>query len=202
MSKKLFLSGISGIGKTTLAKAVSERYGIPFVNGSSKVLWEKYDIKDHQDLIHRSLTDIDFGIQFQYELLKVRRESITGLDSFVTDRSPLDNLVYTMLQVSSNMTKEQNEDYINTCKISFPYNSKLLLLSPIETDLFSIPLENDGFRVTNPYYQSMVDTMFMKSLQKMFGNSNPFEYSVCASWDWDKRWEVVQSLIGLPYDTL
>jgi len=37
---KIFLSGCSGTGKTTLANYISARFNIPFIEGSSKPLWE------------------------------------------------------------------------------------------------------------------------------------------------------------------
>ena len=50
---KIFLSGPSGIGKTTMAKHIAKLYGIKFVEGSSKVLWGDFGIKSHLDLIQK-----------------------------------------------------------------------------------------------------------------------------------------------------
>ena len=66
---KIFISGVSGVGKTTMAKQISKDYKIPFIEGSSKVLWDKYNIKSHIELIKKTYLEPQFGLDFQNELL-------------------------------------------------------------------------------------------------------------------------------------
>ena len=61
---KIFISGVSGVGKTTMAKQISKDYKIPFIEGSSKVLWDKYNIKSHIELIKKTYLEPQFGLDF------------------------------------------------------------------------------------------------------------------------------------------
>ena len=72
--KKIFICGPSGVGKTTLAKFIAAKYNIPFVSTSGKLLWRDYGITSHKDLLDKSLKDPTFAVNYQFDLLKQRRE--------------------------------------------------------------------------------------------------------------------------------
>lgn len=157
---KIFLSGPSGIGKTTMAKHIAELYGIKFVEGSSKVLWGDFGIKSHLDLIQKCDKDIDFAIEFQTALLRYRKEVTENLTCFVTDRSPLDNIVYYLLQLSHKIDAGKTLEYINICSESYPKDKYMQVLMYLTYPMTLQEIENDGFRITNHYYQLMVSNVF------------------------------------------
>lgn len=158
---KILISGISGIGKTTLAKHISEQYKIPFVIGSSKILWPKFKINTHQELINKCSTSPRFALDFQYELLEYREKEMANNQTFVTDRSPLDNLAYFLLQISHNCSQLQTSDYIEACRKSFPVNYTQLYLDFNKDVLAQMgEVEDDGARIINNYYQLTVASVF------------------------------------------
>lgn len=153
---RIFICGASGAGKSTLAKRLSEELNIPFVDGSSKVLWEKYGITNHLGLITKSTLDPIFGLEFQEELLRHRNQVTQGVTNFVTDRTPIDNWVYFLLQMLPYTTDDQVIHYKETCKASIrPTDFYILLKRPEDT-----PLEDDHMRIPNRLYQSFVSELF------------------------------------------
>jgi len=154
MQQKTFITGTSGIGKTTLAEYISRKLQVPFINGSSTVLWKKYNITSHVELLEMGSREPTKGLEFQYELLKLREELVNGVDSFVTDRTPIDNLVYFLYQNAPYLSNGDVKGYIDACITSFMKtsqgNSKLIYLTRdfLPNDRMPI-IENDGKRIDN-----------------------------------------------------
>lgn len=163
MTTRIAICGPSGSGKTTLAKGIAAELGIPFVSTSGKSLWDKYGIKSHQDLIQKTFIDLDWGFRYQYELLELRRNELKGYNEYVTDRSPVDNFIYTLLQLSHVLTKEALDNYLEQCVMLLNSQVDVLIYSTF-MDVFTDTIENDGYRVTNPYYQMLVDNTFNRVL--------------------------------------
>jgi predicted ATPase len=89
---RIAFTGASGTGKTTLAKYIAEKHGLE-VNpvGSRSVA---------QAMGFASPYDVDAAgkrKEFQRELLASKLIWETERESFVTDRTPLDNLAYTVM---------------------------------------------------------------------------------------------------------
>lgn len=192
MSTKIFLSGVSGIGKTTLCNLISKNTGLPFIEGSSKVLWRDFNIGSHKELIDRSIKDPKFGLDFQYALLDYREKLIKENPSFITDRSPLDNIVYTIIQLGPSISSDETLAYIQRAKsiyknIEEEYQHIHLGLN--NDMLGEILVENDGMRIPNFYYQLMVEGVFKTCLESNWlGIRN---LSKIYSWDMDRRENLV-----------
>lgn len=195
-NKRIFISGISGAGKTTLAQYISHRYRIPFINGSSKVLWEEEGIDSHAEIIKKSVMDPVWGLDFQYKLLKYREEQISKHEQFVTDRSPVDNLVYTLLQLSPYLGNDVMERYKNTCDELLGFGNQLIYLDVLETPDFR--LEDDGMRVGNMHYQAIVNTMFRKVItEKYLTNIGALDLKPINTWRWEDRVKEVESMFNV-----
>ena len=158
---RLFISGISGIGKTTLAKTIAQEYDIPFIIGSTKLIWGRYGIKSHNDIISMCNNQPKYGLKFQKEVLDYRLEMINSHDVFVSDRSPVDNIVYVLTQLSHKVEEEEIRSYVEKCKIVYNIeNVRHIHLSGGIKTISNTPLENDNMRITNQYYQLMVNSIF------------------------------------------
>ena len=192
---KIFLSGPSGVGKTTMANEISKQYGIPFIQGSSRVLWDKYKIKSHQHLIELCNNDLRFAVDFQYELLEVRKELIKANDSFVTDRSPLDNLVYFLLNVSDRVDSNETMNYIHECTKSFPEKYIQIFLGLTYGMLHQKGIEDDGFRINNIYYQLMVHNIFKGIIEGNWLDMNMNRFEIIETWDREIRANKTDKLI-------
>ncbi len=165
---RICISGPSGVGKSTLATEISKAYNIPFITTSTKPLWDKYKIRSHQELIERTLVDPQWGIDFQDEVLDYRINKLLGVKDFVTDRSPLDNLAYFLMQNSYNTSEEKTAKYIQRCKDAMALFTGIIVI-PFTDE---VVLENDGKRVNNRYYQEYTNAVFVlaaKIMRQEFG---------------------------------
>tara|TARA_R110002020_G_scaffold131482_1_gene293952 strand:+ start:13996 stop:14577 length:582 start_codon:yes stop_codon:yes gene_type:complete len=157
MNNRIFICGPSGVGKTTLANRISKVLDIPFISTSGKALWKTYNILSHKHLIEKTLDDpLGFGFDYQMELLLLRKERLKNLESFVTDRSPIDNLVYFISQLGPFMTENDMKQYMNLCEEALRIYTKGVFIPFLK----SFPLEDDGARITNRYYQQYINNIF------------------------------------------
>ena len=197
---QIFITGTSGIGKTTLAKYISQRYRIPFCEGSSKVLWEKYNIKTHKELIDMAVKDPKLSLQFQIELLEIRRDIIINNKSFVSDRSFVDNFVYFLLQNSTGIPQEETDHYLGLCReySKLCKDPKYIYLSHNLIDKGKFIIENDGKRIDNPYFQNNVvgpifDEVLKRDLLDLKLHNKNFK--IIRYFDWETRIHTAEEFI-------
>lgn len=177
---KIMISGVSGAGKTTLAKWISDTFNIPFVIGSTKVFWKQFGIKDHKELILKSINDIDFGLEFQYKCLQYRKEEMSKHKRFVSDRGVLDNIVYFISQISPFVSESITEDYINLANQFLKDNPDCITL------MLDIPptIHEDKARIINSYYQDSIHAIFQLTLARYLLTNNIHYIN---TWKWSDR---------------
>lgn len=190
----VFLSGPSGIGKTTMAEKLAQEYKIPFLVGSAKVLWEKYGIESHLDLIEKSDRDPQFALSFQYALLEYRTNQIKENSNFVSDRSPLDNLVYFLNQLSHKVGKDETMKYIKACEKAYPKTRYLQVYLGLNNEMALQGIENDGFRIDNPYYQLMMDSIFKGVIANNWLSIRPGCILPLYTWDFNERFKCITEI--------
>lgn len=187
---KILISGVSGAGKTTLAHHISKEYNIPFVVGSTKVFWKEYGIKNHQQLIKKTISDIDFGLEFQYKCLSYRMEEFSKHRNCVSDRGVIDNVLYFLLQVAPFTSSSVTADYIglaNQFLNDNPFCMNIFLGMPPK-------IHSDNMRITNKYYQETCDAMF-DFIIKTYIRRNHMVHRV-NKWEWNQRIKEVNNIIS------
>ena len=165
--KLIVISGPSGSGKTTLAKALSAELGIPFIESSTKPLWRAWGISSHKEIITKSQVDPAWGISFQFAVLQHRKQLVERNPQMVTDRGPIDNWVYFLMQSSHHTPNAISERYLEECLDLHRQASCSFILEPLPT------VEHDGFRVTNKYYAEMTFQL-MKATARNFVELSPY----------------------------
>lgn len=188
---RIGICGPSGTGKSTLAKYISEKYGVPFVTTSTKPLWEKYEIKSHEDLINKTLSDPKWGLNFQNEVLDYRIKMMDENPNFITDRTSIDNLVYFLLQNTHSVSANDTEEYILRCKFALEKMNGLICLPFSE----EIQLSDDGARITNKYYQHTVNGTFVVASQLMRSSLFELKALTLPMWDYEIRKELTDKFI-------
>jgi len=164
---KVAFSGASGSGKTTLVKWVAEHYNLPHLSGSSgdlktdddrEYLASRFGVEGregHAKVIKESHNNPEFGYELQRMILTRRSELIKDNQVFVTDRSPIDNFVYYMLQAGLYQNDGINHDFYEAC---------IQAMIPLD-HIFVVPfmfdfVEDNGSRLTSQVYQHMVTHIF------------------------------------------
>lgn len=90
---KIGLCGAHGSGKTTLLTILSQKYSLNPLQRTMRDMWDNFGVSDFEKL------PADVRNIFQkYALLnQINRELNEGEDDFITDRTVIDNLEYTLL---------------------------------------------------------------------------------------------------------
>lgn len=162
MHKRLFISGTSGIGKTTLAKQLADITNIEFIQGSSKVLWDRFDIKTHKGLISLCRKNPQKGLEFQNELLLYRNNLINKYGNIISDRSIIDNIVYALVQLGPYVPEHELDEYIKLCVNSVNQGDLFIILN-LNTNTLQqgFKIENDQKRIFNLNYNIMMSNIMM-----------------------------------------
>lgn len=103
-SLRVALAGASGTGKTTLARYVSERYGLPINPVGSRSVSAAMGFASPYDVDAAGKRG-----EFQRRLQEEKIAWEMAHDSFVTDRTTLDELVYTMFHDVDTAAGEYHE---------------------------------------------------------------------------------------------
>lgn len=187
MRKIITLSGASGVGKTTLAKWISEEYKIPFIELSTKPLWKDWGIQSHKQLIQKTIMEPNWGLAFQEAVLKMREKAFMYSGNMVCDRGAWDAWIYFLMQVVPFISENETNEYLVKC-----YNLHKYVTHNIFIRATGIPdIEDDGKRITNRFYQESFDVLMVNSL-KTFGK----DVCIIHPWDMEVRKQLVSKYIN------
>ena len=118
---RIAMSGAAGTGKTTLANFIHEKYGWPINPVGSRSV--------SQAMGFASPYDVDAAgkrVEFQRRLFEEKREWETKHESFVTDRTHLDNLVYASMHGAAHSV--ELDEYLEALN-----NYTMIFLCPIRS---------------------------------------------------------------------
>lgn len=189
---KVAFTGTSGAGKTTLVKYVAEKYGLPWISGSSGDLKTQEDKdrfpeiqgKGHEHVIVQSALNPYLGWENQLQILQRRKEAIENNSSFVTDRSPVDNMVYMLMQCAYH--KEIDDHMVSlfkqTCLEAWSKLTHVIYIKPCQPE----GIENNNSRVTNLHYQQSIDAVFNYWLMEFSTWPGPYILKL-TRWDLENR---------------
>lgn len=147
-------TGPSGIGKTTLAKWVSEEFNIPFISGSY------YDLiggNNHQEILSESPKDT---YTKDWQLLNLRNKAFKDKTDFVTDRSFVDNAAYFWYKQDTHIEECELEHFISTCgSLMIEHCDILFMMGLYLENLHEWEMEDNKKRITNRYFQVHMNTL-------------------------------------------
>jgi deoxyadenosine/deoxycytidine kinase len=171
---RVAFTGPSGSGKTTLVQYVQEKYQLPWYNGSSGVVKSEEQNaflmasglavgEGHARVIQTGHMNPYAAKLNQRAILYSRIEKFKmaaqAEESFVTDRSLFDNIVYYIMQASLYETEQDTEQFIREALSAMMYLTHIIFIPT------AIPVENNGSRVANWYYQRAVNSIFQEVLK-------------------------------------
>ena len=124
---KIALMGASGTGKTTLAKEISKKYDIPYLEKISGFIFEEI-VEDKKN----PLKDKKNNALYKLSNCICRMNDQLTTKSYVADRSVLDSYMYISLDFDFSY-KSQILEFLIYCIKNNPYD--LLIYVPMEFEL-------------------------------------------------------------------
>ncbi len=191
MGKRIFITGPSGMGKTTLATHIEQNHGIPFISTSAKDIWPRYGFTSHQDCHRVSALKPEIGLDYQLDILNQRIAALLVEEEFVCDRSPLDNFVYFMLELSPYVSIQETEAFIEKCREAMKLGTALITI-PYDSNIRL----DDGMRITNTYYHQMVSCVHHWAILGKDINICKLDKKLNLNhWDWGTRTNIVDEWV-------
>lgn len=187
---KVAFTGSSGSGKTTLVKFVEDTFGLQHLSGSSghmvpRTETEKEVLESHggghKAVIKYGAMNPQWGITNQLVLAEARKRLILENDNFVTDRSPVDNLVYMIAQQAwtGEIGDNQLIRFKHDCLATWKELTHVIYVKAL------IPIEDNNSRVSNFHWQRSIDAQFDYWIQNFFlkrqGSRGPKLYIIAYS---------------------
>lgn len=150
---RVAFAGASGTGKTTLAKWISQTYKIPMNPIGSRTVAKAMGFENPYDVDKAGRR-----AEFQRSLIAQKRGWEDAHDSFVVDRTTLDNLVYTMLHDVSTIDRELLDDIVEGLQ-----RYTHIVFCPMAVFVHT---GKDPSRVDSTVYHELYDATLRSLLQK------------------------------------
>lgn len=150
---KIGLTGASGTGKSTLAKWISEHYGYEINPIGSRTVAKEMGYDNPYDVDKAGKRT-----EFQNKLLEDKLNWEKSKESFVSDRTTFDNLVYATLHDIHGL----DDAYINKA-IGGMQQYDVVFYCPLDS---FINLDEDPMRVSSMHYHKIYDAALMGYINK------------------------------------
>ena len=125
------LAGAHRTGKTTLAKRYAEEQGIPVVITTTAGVFAKHGLSPKEDY------DFETRLMLQWDILESLKSAYSEIKGgvFITDRTPIDLMAYTLADVQRqtlNPSQEKElQKYLNACiDVANRHFSMILVIQP------------------------------------------------------------------------
>ena len=140
-------------------------------------------------------------MKYQVKVLENRIQLLKGLDSYVTDRSYIDNLVYMIMSLSPFVSEANIVDMWDICK------EEILKVDALIYTTFNeeVVLEDDNLRINNRFYQDITDTIMDHTIRKLglYNFTHPYSTGlpkllILRNWSFSIRTKIVHRwILGL-----
>lgn len=148
----ILLAGPSGVGKTTVAKFLSEELGIKFISGSVSDLLPQTKEMTHAEMLARDSKDL---YTEDYQILNLRNKIFSKEEEpFVSDRSFLDSAAYFLYKQADKIPACEVEQFINLAKMATLQSIDYLVFIDYTLDMFNNwIIEDNSKRVISKFFQ-------------------------------------------------
>lgn len=188
--KRIMFVGPSGIGKTTLAKFIETKYGIPFISGSMSDLMPDTKEMHHTEFLHQECGEL---INKDYQLLNLRNKLFKDKETFVTDRSYVDLAAYFIYKQSTNIPECEVDAFLDICKDLTVQQCDLLIYLPLSMyNMKGWPMEDNKKRIINRYYQAQMSDI-MGNLLTQWSTLSVIDILVVPQLDFYDRIHMIMS---------
>lgn len=144
---KIAISGSHGVGKTTLARALSKELGLPMISEVAREVAKKQGFETTEQIWHAfKIQRMIFQLNVYFHQIKAEEDSWRG---FIADRSVFDVVAYCIFYDLPLGLIE----YLRSDAIQHSRRYDLIVYCPVPGG----ELEDDGFRLVDKESQIMID---------------------------------------------
>lgn len=159
---RIMFAGPSGIGKTTLAKYISDIYQIPYISGSVSNLIKDTASLTHKEMLQRSPNDLAME---DWQIMVLRNKLFKNKPDFVTDRSYVDLAAYYWYKQDKYLPNCEIENFFGYCKTLMESQCDLLIFCPLNLEnIKDWSTEDNKKRITNNYFQVHISNLMSELL--------------------------------------
>lgn len=171
---RINLTGPSGMGKTTLAKWISNEYQIPFISGSYSDLIPETAKMPHQDMIAQDAKLIQ---EQDTQVLNLRRKAFDSFETMISDRSYLDSAAYFINKLSHRIPQCETEQFIEICReLTCKQCDKVIFIPAGVNHLQNWTMEDNQKRSTNLYFHIEISQLIYWIMIDLWGAE--LEYTI------------------------
>mgnify|MGYP001558193121 CR=1 FL=1 len=185
---KIALTGAGGTGKTTLAKYISEKWGLPYAGSVSREVFAELGIAN--ELAQQNMTKADI-LKLQWAIYERRKQNLEKMPAFVTDRLALDNYVYALRRCGEALDEPTRRRW-EEGMVEDLYAADLVLYCPV--GLFET--SDDGMRQTDVAHQRLIDAAIYGMLCKHAFDKMAAHVYIVNMADLDRRKKYIDAFIS------
>lgn len=164
-NKRIVFAGPSGIGKTTLAKLLSEELKLDYISGSISNL-----LPDTKNLTHREMLSRDpKELQMEdYKIMNLRNKLFSKykLKGYISDRSFLDSAAYFIYKQASKLPTCELVSFLDLARDLTIKNVDYLIV--LDFPVFFIlnwNIEDNNKRILNDFFQCSISKLIRLVLE-------------------------------------
>ncbi len=192
------ISGAHRTGKTTLAKRFAEETGVHFLKTSASATFERLGFSPKLDY------PFETRMQIQSEILSdMMADYAKAPKMFITDRTPIDLMAYTLADVGRETIQSEDtgfilRNYLETCvEVTAKYFHGIVIIQP------GIPIveEKDKAPGNYGYLQHINNLVVGITLSKFHQNMNCLIMHDYVT-DLDERMETLRAIMAIAPDNI
>lgn len=164
-NKRIVFAGPSGIGKTTLAKLLSEELKVDYISGSISDLLPDTKNLTHQEMLSRDPKELQME---DYKIMNLRNKLFSKykLNGYISDRSFLDSAAYFIYKQASKLPTCELVSFLDLARdLTIKNCDYLIVLDFPVSFILNWNIEDNNKRILNDFFQCSISKLIRLVLE-------------------------------------
>lgn len=164
-NKRIVFAGPSGIGKTTLAKLLSEELKVDYISGSISDLLPDTKNLTHQEMLNRDPKELQME---DYKIMNLRNKLFSKykLKGYISDRSFLDSAAYFIYKQASKLPTCELVSFLDLARDLTVKNCDYLIVLDFPVSfILNWRIEDNNKRILNDFFQCSISKLIRLVLE-------------------------------------
>ena len=164
-NKRIVFAGPSGIGKTTLAKLLSEELKVDYISGSISDLLPYTKNLTHQEMLSRDPKELQME---DYKIMNLRNKLFSKykLNGYISDRSFLDSAAYFIYKQASKLPTCELVSFLDLARdLTIKNCDYIIVLDFPVSFILNWSIEDNNKRILNDFFQCSISKLIRLVLE-------------------------------------